>query len=163
GGFLATLGLGLLMSAALGYLLEWVFFSALYGREHLQQVLLTYALILIFDGLRSILAGDDVHAVATPAWLSGALPLGSVMTYPAFRLFISAIGVVVALALYLVLTRTRLGMAVRAAASNREMVQSLGVDVARLYRAVFAGGVALAALAGMIAAPVSSVHPGLGG
>jgi branched-chain amino acid transport system permease protein len=163
GGFVTTLAAGLLLSIALGYVLEWAFFSLLYARNHLQQVLMTYALILVFDELRSILAGDDVHAVALPAWLSGTVRLGAVMTYPIYRLFISAVCLLVALALYLLLSRTRLGMAIRAGASDREMVQSLGVDVRLLYRVVFAGGVALAVLAGMIAAPVSSVYPGMGG
>jgi branched-chain amino acid transport system permease protein len=163
GGFFTAVGVGLLASIALGYLLEWAFFSLLYKRAHLQQVLMTYALILIFDELRSILAGDDVHGVSTPGWLSGAIPLGTVMTYPVYRLFICAVCLLVALALYLVLSRTRLGMAIRAAASDREMAQSLGVDVGRLYRAVFAGGVSLAVVAGMLAAPASSVYPGMGG
>jgi branched-chain amino acid transport system permease protein len=163
GGFFATAGVGLLFAAALGYLLEWAFFSLLYKRAHLQQVLMTYALILIFDELCSILAGDDVHGVPAPPWLSGSIPLGAVMTYPVYRLFISAVCLLVALGLYLVLSRTRLGMAIRAGASDREMAQSLGVSIGPLYRAVFAGGVALAVVAGMLAAPVSSVYPGMGG
>jgi branched-chain amino acid transport system permease protein len=163
GGFFATLAVGVLLSVALGYLLEWTFFSLLYRREHLQQVLMTYALILILEELRSIAAGDDVHGVEVPAWLAGSIPLGAVMTYPVYRLFVSAICLAVALGLYLLLARTRVGMAIRAGASNREMAQSLGVDVRLLFRLVFAGGVALAVLAGMVAAPISSVYPGMGG
>ena len=163
GGFFATLALGLLLSIALGYLLEWSFFSFLYEREHLQQVLMTYGLILVFEELRSILVGDDVHGVTAPEWLSGSVPLGNVMTYPTYRLFISAVCIAVALALYVVLARTRLGMMIRAGASNREMVQAMGINIKFLYRVVFAFGVALAVLAGMIAAPVSSVYPNMGG
>jgi branched-chain amino acid transport system permease protein len=163
GGFFATLALGLLLSIAFGYLLEWSFFSFLYEREHLQQVLMTYGLILVFEELRSILVGDDVHGVAAPAWLSGSVPLGDVMTYPTYRLFFSAVCIAVALGLYFVLARTRLGMMIRAGASNREMVQAMGVNIKFLYRIVFAAGVALAVLAGMIAAPVSSVYPNMGG
>jgi branched-chain amino acid transport system permease protein len=163
GGFFVTLALGLLLSIAFGYLLEWSFFSFLYEREHLQQVLMTYGLILVFEELRSILVGDDVHGVAAPDWLSGSVPLGDVMTYPTYRLFISAVCVAVALGLYLVLARTRLGMMIRAGASNREMVQAMGINIKFLYRVVFAFGVALAVLAGMIAAPVSSVYPNMGG
>ncbi len=163
GGFFTTLALGLLLSIAFGYLLEWSFFSFLYEREHLQQVLMTYGLILVFEELRSILVGDDVHGVAAPAWLSGSVPLGDVMTYPIYRLFISAVCIAVALGLYFVLARTRLGMMIRAGASNREMVQAMGVNIKFLYRIVFAAGVALAVLAGMIAAPVSSVYPNMGG
>jgi branched-chain amino acid transport system permease protein len=162
GGFFTTLLVGLLLSIALGYLLEWAFFSLLYEREHLQQVLMTYGLILIFEELRSILVGDDVHGVQMPDWLAGTIPLGSLMTYPVYRLFISAVCLLVALGMYLVLSSTRLGMAVRAGSVNREMTQSLGVNIDLLYRVVFAAGVALAVLAGMIAAPVSSVYPGMG-
>jgi branched-chain amino acid transport system permease protein len=163
GGFFMTLAVGLLLSIAFGYLLEWSFFSFLYEREHLQQVLMTYGLILVFEELRSIIVGDDVHGVAAPAWLSGSVPLGDVMTYPTYRLFISAVCIAVVLALYFVLARTRLGMMIRAGASNREMVQAMGVNIKFLYRVVFAAGVALAVLAGMIAAPVSSVYPNMGG
>lgn len=162
-GFFMTLMVGLLLSIAFGYLLEWSFFSFLYEREHLQQVLMTYGLILVFEELRSIIVGDDVHGVAAPAWLSGSVPLGDVMTYPTYRLFISAVCIAVALGLYFVLARTRLGMMIRAGASNREMVQAMGVNIKFLYRLVFAAGVALAVLAGMIAAPVSSVYPNMGG
>ena len=163
GGFFMTLAVGLLLSIAFGYLLEWSFFSFLYEREHLQQVLMTYGLILVFEELRSIIVGDDVHGVPAPAWLSGSVPLSDVMTYPTYRLFISAVCIAVALAMYFVLARTRLGMMIRAGASNREMVQAMGINIKFLYRVVFAAGVALAVLAGMIAAPVSSVYPNMGG
>ncbi len=162
GGFFTTLAAGIALSVLLGYLLEWLFFSYLYEREHLQQVLMTYGLILVFEELRSILVGDDVHGVPTPAWLAGSIPLSDIMTYPVYRLFISAVCVALALAMWVVIARTRLGMRVRAGASNREMVRAMGIDIRLLYRIVFAVGVALAALAGMIAAPVSSVYPGMG-
>jgi len=154
---------GVLLSALFGYLLEWAFFSFLYEREHLQQVLMTYALILVFEELRSLLVGNDVHGVKAPDWLAGTIPLGSLMTYPVYRLFASVACIVLAIGLYGVVNRTRLGMMIRAGASNRDMVRGLGIDITRLYRIVFAGGVALAALAGMIAAPMSSVYPGMGG
>jgi branched-chain amino acid transport system permease protein len=162
GGFAAALAIGIVLSIAFGYLLEWVFVSYLYERDHLQQVLMTYGLILVFEELRSILLGDDVHGVAVPAWLAGSVPLGGVMTYPIYRLFMSGACLLVALGLYAVITRTRVGMAIRAGASNREMVQALGVDIRLLYRIVFAAGVALAVFAGMLAAPVTSVYPGMG-
>ena len=160
--FLAMLALGALIAFAFGALLEWAFFSYLYQRDHLQQVLMTYALILVFEECRSLLAGNDVHGVPAPAWLAGSIPLGDLMTYPVYRLFASAACVVVAVALYFVVNRTRLGMMVRAGASNRDMVRGLGIDIRNLYRVVFAAGVALAALAGMIAAPLSSVYPNMG-
>jgi branched-chain amino acid transport system permease protein len=161
--FLLMLGAGVLLAALFGYLLEWAFFSFLYEREHLQQVLMTYGLILVFEEARSLLVGNDVHGVPAPAWLAGTVPLGELMTYPVYRLFASAACIVVGLGLYALVNRTRLGMMIRAGASNRDMVRGLGIDITRLYRIVFAGGVALAALAGMIAAPMSSVYPGMGG
>jgi branched-chain amino acid transport system permease protein len=162
GGFFATLAVGLVLGVVLGYLLEWVFFSYLYEREHLQQVLMTYGLILVFEEVRSLLVGDDVHGVAAPAFLAGSIPLGDVMSYPVYRLFISGVCLALAAGMYLVFTRTRLGMMIRAGSTNREMVQSLGIDIKFLYRVVFAAGVAIAVFAGMIASPVSSVYPGMG-
>ena len=165
GGFFSTLAVGLVLAVLLGYLLEWAFFSFLYEREHLQQVLMTYGLILVFEELRSLIVGDDVHGVAPPPLLAGTLPLGELMTYPVYRLFISGVCLALALGMYLVFTRTRLGMTIRAGSTGkeqREMVQSLGVDIKFLYRVVFAAGVAIAVLAGMVAAPVSSVYPGMG-
>ena len=162
GGFFATLAVGLVLAVLLGYVLEWAFFSFLYEREHLQQVLMTYGLILVFEELRSLTLGDDVHGVAVPDALSGGIALGGLMSYPIYRLFISGVCVALALGMYAVISRTRIGMAIRAGSSNREMVSSLGIDVKRLFRMMFAAGVALATLAGMLAAPVSSVYPGMG-
>lgn len=162
GGFLVTLVVGLIFAIFLGYLLEWLFYSYLYERDHLQQVLMTYGLILVFEEVRSLLLGDDVHSVAIPAWLSASVQLGDIMTYPIYRLFISAICLLLAAAMLIVLTKTRLGMMIRAGSVNREMTQSLGVNIQFLYRLVFASGVAIATFAGMIAAPVTSVYPGMG-
>jgi branched-chain amino acid transport system permease protein len=161
--FLLQLLVGVLLAAAFGYVLEWLFFSYLYQRDHLQQVLMTYSLILVFEELRSILLGNDVHGVQAPPWLRGGLALGDLMTYPIYNLFASGACLLVALGLYWVVNRTRLGMMIRAGASNRDMVRGLGINIRLLYRIVFAAGVALAALAGMIAAPASSVYPGMGG
>jgi branched-chain amino acid transport system permease protein len=157
-----AIALGVVLAVAFGYVLEWAFFSFLYRRDHLQQVLLTYGLILVFEELRSIVVGDDVHGVAVPAALSASIPLGSTMSYPVYNLFISGACLVVAALLFILLRRTRLGMMIRAGASNREMVRSLGIDINLLFRVVFALGVALAAFAGMVAAPASSVYPGMG-
>jgi branched-chain amino acid transport system permease protein len=162
GGFFATLLVGVVLAVLFGYFLEWAFFSFLYEREHLQQVLMTYGLILVFEELRSLLVGDDVHGVAPPDILNGSIALGEMMTYPVYRLFISGVCLALALGMYFVFTRTRLGMMIRAGSTNREMVQSLGIDIQFLYRVVFAAGVAIAVLAGMVAAPVSSVYPGMG-
>ena len=154
---------GIVLAVAFGYLLEWVFFSYLYDREHLQQVLMTYGLILVFEELRSLLVGDDVHGVAIPELLAGSIAIGNGMTYPVYRLFVSGLCLALALGMYVLISKTRLGMMVRAGATNREMVQSLGINITLLYRVVFAVGVALAVFAGMIAAPMSSVYPGMGG
>ncbi len=162
GGFFAVLAVGLVLSVIFGYLLEWAFYSFLYEREHLQQVLMTYGLILVFEELRSLLVGDDVHGVAIPPLLAGSIALSDVQQYPVYRLFISGVCIALALGMYFVFTRTRLGMMIRAGSTNREMVQSLGIDITFLYRVVFAAGVAIAVLAGMVAAPVSSVYPGMG-
>ncbi len=160
--FIVMLVAGVVLAAVFGYVLEWAFFSYLYQRDHLQQVLMTYGLILVFEELRSLLVGNDVHGVKAPPWLDGSFALGDLMSYPWYRLFASAACVLLAIGLYFVVNRTRLGMMIRAGASNRDMVRGLGIDIRRLYRIVFAAGVALAALAGMIAAPMSSVYPGMG-
>ena len=159
--FLAVL-IGVPLSVALGMALEWLLFSRLYRRDHLEQVLLTYGLILIFEELRSLAVGNDVHGVAVPAALAGSIRLTETLSYPIYRLWMSGVCLVLAGVLYLLIHRTRLGMMIRAGATNREMVQSLGLDVRRIYRWVFGLGVALAAFAGMVAAPASSVYPGMG-
>ena len=128
GGFLVTLVVGLIFAIFLGYLLEWLFYSYLYERDHLQQVLMTYGLILVFEEIRSLLLGDDVHSVAIPDWLSASIQLGDIMTYPTYRLFISGMCLLLAAAMLIVLTKTRLGMMIRAGSVNREMTQSLGVS-----------------------------------
>jgi branched-chain amino acid transport system permease protein len=150
------------LAAALGLLLEALLFRHLYRRDHLYQVLLTYGLILVFEELRSLAFGDDVHGVAVPRGLDFSIALTDTLSYPVYRLALSAACLAVALGLYAVVQRTRLGMTIRAGSTNREMVQLLGIDIGRLYRIVFALGVALAAFAGMIAAPVASVFPGMG-
>lgn len=153
---------GLAIVFVLGLLLERGLFSRLYRRDHLHQVLLTFGLILIFEELRSVLFGDDVHGVPVPALLEGSIPLTETLSYPVYRLFISAVCLALAGGMYAVIQKTRVGMTVRAGSTNREMVQSLGINVDRLYTLVFAVGATLAGLAGMIAAPVSSVFPGMG-
>ena len=153
---------GIVLSVAIGVLLEWLLISRLYRRDHLYQVLLTYGLILMAEELRSVVWGDDVHGVAVPALLSASIRLTETLSYPVYRLWISAVCIVLAFGMYWLIARTRLGMTIRAGASNREMVACLGVNIELIYRLVFALGVALAAFAGMIAAPVSSVFPGMG-
>lgn len=162
GNLLYTIVLGTLLSVALGVALEWALFSHLYRRNHLQQVLLTYGLILIFEELRSMLVGDEVYSVNVPSWLDFAVPLGDVMTYPAYRLFMSGVCLVIATGLYFLIQRTLIGARIRAGASDRGMVQVLGINVDLLFRLVFSLGVGLAAFAGMINAPAATVSPGMG-
>ena len=158
--FLAIL-IAVPLSILLGLALEYLF-RPLYRRDHLYQVLLTYGLILVLEESRSLIFGDDVHGVKIPDFLDFSLPLTANLSYPVYRLGISLVCLALAGAMALLIARTRLGMAIRAGASNREMVQSLGIDVGLVFRLVFAAGVALAAFAGMIAAPVASVFPGMG-
>jgi branched-chain amino acid transport system permease protein len=163
GNFWIALPAGVVLTVALGMLIEWLFIRKLYARDHLYQVLLTYGLILAFEELRGIIWGNDVHGVNVPAPFTGSIQLTETLSYPVYRLWISGVVVVLAAAMYFLIQRTRLGMMIRAGASNREMVQLLGINIQMVYRFVFAFGVALAAFAGMISAPVSSVFPGMGG
>jgi branched-chain amino acid transport system permease protein len=162
GSFVAALVAGLAVSIALGWLVERTLIRHLYRRDHLYQVLLTYGLILIFNEGQRLVWGNDVHGVAMPAALAGSIRLTDTQAYPVYRLFISACCIAVAFGMYLVIQRTRLGMAIRAGASNREMVEALGLDIDRLFALVFSLGAALAAFAGMLSAPISSVYPGMG-
>ncbi len=162
GSLVVAIVLGVVLSVALGVVLEWALFSRLYRRDHLEQVLLTYGLILVFEELRSIVVGNDVHGVNVPEALAGSIRLTETLSYPVYRLFMSVVCVVVGALLWVLIQRTRVGMTIRAGASNRDMVQSLGVNINLVYRLVFALGVGLAAFAGMITAPVSSVYPGMG-
>ena len=162
GSFWLAIPLGAAVALTIGILLEITLFRRLYKRDHLYQVLLTFGLILIFEELRSVLFGDDVHGVAVPALLDYSVRLTDTLSYPVYRLFITAVCLLIAGAMYLVIQRTRLGMMIRAGSNNREMAASLGINIPLLFALVFAFGVVLAALAGMIAAPVSSVFPGMG-
>ena len=157
-----ALPFAVLIAFAIGLLLETTIFSRLYRRDHLYQVLLTFGLILIFEELRSIAFGDDVHGVAVPALLNFSIPLTETLSYPVYRLFVTLVCLLIAGLMYFVIHRTRTGMRIRAGNSNREMAASLGVNMPLLFALVFASGVALAAFAGAIAAPISSVFPGMG-
>ncbi|NMF88151.1 branched-chain amino acid ABC transporter permease [Aromatoleum petrolei] len=162
GNLLVAILVGIVLSVLIGFLLEWALFSRLYKRDHLDQVLLTYGLILIFEELRSLLVGDDVHGVPIPELLSASIQLSDTLNYPVYRLFMSAVCILLAIVMYWLIRYTRLGMMIRAGSSNREMVQALGINIDLIYRIVFGLGVTLAAFAGMLAAPVSSVYPGMG-
>jgi branched-chain amino acid transport system permease protein len=154
--------IGVAIAFAIGLLMETTIFSRLYKRDHLDQVLLTFGLILVFEELRSIFFGDEVHGVAVPQLLDYSIPLTDTLSYPVYRLFVTAVCLVIAGLLYFVIHKTRVGMMIRAGNSNREMAAALGVNIPLLFALVFAVGMALAAFAGTIAAPISSVFPGMG-
>ena len=162
GNFWVGLFAGVLVALFLGLALEWLFIRFLYDRDHLQQVLVTYGLILIFSELRSILWGDDVHSVPIPELLSGSIQLTENLAYPIYRLWLSGVCIVIAILMYVGIQHTRLGMMIRAGESDRDMTKALGINIGLVYRFVFALGVSLAAFSGMISAPIASVFPGMG-
>lgn len=162
GNLFLAIAVGAVLAALFGLALEWLLFRHFYERDHLDQVLLTFGLIYIFEELRSLLWGDNVHGVAVPSLLDWSIPLTDTLSYPVYRLFMSGLCIALALGLYLLIAKTRLGMKIRAGAFNREMAESLGVNIKLLHALVFALGVGLAAVAGMVAAPVSSVYPNMG-
>ena len=146
----------------IGVVVERLAIARLYSRDHLSQVLLTYGLVLLFNELQRILWGNDVHGVPTPASLAFTIPLGETQTWAAWRVFTSAACICIALGMRQIVLRTRFGMRVRAGASNAEMVEALGIDVRRLFSILFSAGTVLAGLAGMLAAPLTTVYPGMG-
>lgn len=162
GSLALAIGLALPATFLLGWVVERFAISFLYQRDHLYQVLLTYGLILIFNELQRIIWGNDVHGVTVPTVLAGVVQLTESQSYPVYRLFISAVCILVAAAMYVGIHWTRIGMMIRAGSSSREMVQMLGIDVGRLFAIVFSVGAALTAFAGILAAPINSVYPGMG-
>jgi len=165
-GLLESIFVALLLAIPLaiitGFVIERIAIRFLYRRDHLDQVLLTYGLILIFNEAQRTLWGSDVHSVAPPTLLSGSISLTEDQQYPTYRLFISGICLVVGAGLYAVIQRTKVGMRVRAASENPEITQALGINSDRLFTFVFVAGATLAAFSGMIAAPVEAVYPGMG-
>lgn len=159
---LLAIVLGAALAFVLGWALEWALFRHFYQRDHLDQVLLTFGLICLFEESRSLLWGDDVHAVPVPPMLDGSVALTDTLSYPVYRLFMMALCVALAFGLYVLIARTRLGMKIRAWAFNREMAEALGVNIRLVHSVVFGVGMVLAVVAGMIAAPISSVYPNMG-
>jgi branched-chain amino acid transport system permease protein len=154
--------LALVGTLAVGMIVELVALRTLYERDHLDQVLATFGLILFFNELVAILWGRAALYTTMPAWLSGQLELFAGVRYPTYRAAIIVVGIAVAVLLWYVVTRTRLGMLIRAGASNRTMVAALGVNIRLLYTVVFGFGAALAGLAGLMAGPIYTVQPGMG-
>jgi branched-chain amino acid transport system permease protein len=162
GDIFLALAIGIPIAFAFGAAIEWLFIRHLYNRDHLQQVLLTFGLILIFNELQRMLWGTRPHSVPIPSYLAGSVKLSDVLSYPVYRIAVAAFCVALALAMMFVIQKTRIGRMIRAGESNREMVEVLGIDTRLLFRFVFAAGVSLAAAAGIIAAPIESVYPGIG-
>lgn len=145
-----------------GLAIERSILRELYERDHLQQVVATFGIILTANELVRVIFGSAPQFSAVPTILSKSIEFGGVFTYPSYRLLVIGASLAVAAGMFLLIQKSRLGMLIRAGASNRRMVSALGVDVARLYMFVFGLGAALAALAGALAGPILSVQPGMG-
>lgn len=162
GSFMLGLAAALPASAVCGMIVEWSVLRKLYEREHLDQVLATFGLIMFFNELTRVLWGRQPLFMDVPQWLEGGIQLMPGLTYPIYRLAVIGVGLMVALALWLLFSRTRLGMQIRAGASNRQMVSALGVNISMLYTLVFGLGTLLAGLAGVMAGPILAVESGMG-
>ena len=162
GSYLAGVALGLAGTLVVGMLVEVIALRTLYDRDHLDQVLATFGLILFFNELVAILWGRAALFASVPPFLSGHIDLFTGSSYPKYRMAIIFVGLLTALILWYVVTHTRLGMLIRAGASNRAMVAALGVNIRLLYTVVFGFGAALAGLAGLLAGPIYNVQPGMG-
>ena len=162
GSFLLALAASLVAAAAAGALMELVVIRRLYARDHLDHVLATFALILIFSEGTRWLFGSFPLYLDIPDALSGPISLPFGIDYPRYRLAIIGIGLVVAFAMYLLITRTRIGIQIRAGEEDREMIAALGVDISKLYTIVFALGAALAGFAGALIGAIQSVQVGMG-
>jgi branched-chain amino acid transport system permease protein len=153
---------GLLAAFLVGVALELTAMRRLYARDHLDQVLVTFGLILIFNELVRIIWGSAPLYIPIPPILDGSIELLDGVGYPVYRLFLIALGTIVACLLYLLIAKTKVGMLIRAGASNRELVESFGLDVRLLFTFVFGLGAVLAALGGITMAPILSVESGMG-
>lgn len=162
GNFLLAVICALPIVAFVGYLVERFVARPLYRRHHLDHVLATYGLILVIDTLVHLFWGPEGIAVPLPTWLQGQVPLGGDLVVPTFRLLIIGAGLAAAAGLFWLVNYTRLGMLIRAGASNRTMVSALGIDIEMLFALVFALGALLAGLAGMLIAPITEASIGMG-
>jgi branched-chain amino acid transport system permease protein len=162
GSFLLALVIAVPATALAGALLEAAVLRHFYHRGHLDQVLVTFGLILVLNEIVKMIWGAVPVPLPVPQLLSGSVTLFADVTYPSFRLAILGVGAVVALGLYAVVAHTRIGMWVRAGASNRDIASAMGVNVELIFSLVFAAGAALAGLAGIMAGPINAVQVGMG-
>src|SRR5215470_2105326 len=162
GSFVLGALLGLVATLIVGMMVDVLALRRLYGRDHLDQVLGTFGLILFFNELVRLIWGPAGLSLPVPGWLSTAVEILPGIYYPSYRIAIIVVALLVALFLYIVVMRTRLGMLIRAGAANREMVGALGINIKRLYTLVFGLGAALAGLAGLMQAPILTVQIGMG-
>ncbi len=162
GSFVLGLLVALPAAALAGLMVELLVLRRLYARDHLDQVLATFGLILFFNALVQLVWGRQPLFMDVPEALAGTVELIPGVPYPAYRLAIISTGLMVAGALYVLIQRTRLGMQIRASASNREMAEAIGINTPLLYSLVFALGALLAGLAGLMAAPILAVESGMG-
>lgn len=162
GSFVLGLLVALPLSALVGMAVEFVVLRRLYEREHLDQVLATFGLILFFNELTRIIWGRQPLFMDAPIWLAGSVELLPGLIYPVYRLAVIGVGLFVAFSLWLMFAKTRLGMQIRAGASNREMIGALGVNIKLLYTLVFGLGSMLAGLAGVMSGPILAVESGMG-
>jgi branched-chain amino acid transport system permease protein len=162
GSFLAALVLALLASLGFGLVLEFVVFRHLYDRDHLDQVIATFGIILFLNQGVKLVWGAAPLSLPIPDALSGSVVLMPGLLYPVWRIVIIVSGLAAGLVLYGLVTHTRIGMLVRAGATNAAMVSALGVDIRRLFMIVFGFGTMLAGFAGIMIAPILSVEPGMG-
>ena len=162
GSFLLGVLAALPAAALAGMLVEVLVLRRLYRKEHLDQVLATFGLIMFFNELTRIIWGRQPLFMDVPAWLAGSVTIIPGVPYPAYRIAVIVVGCLVGLLLYLLFTRSRLGMQIRAGASNREMAGALGVNIRLLYTLVFGLGTLLAGLAGVMAGPILAVEAGMG-
>ena len=160
--FLLSLALALIGALIFGFVIEVAVYRHLYGRDHLDQVLATFGIILFLTEAVRMIFGPTSLSLPMPEALSGSIRLMPGLLYPVYRLVIIAAGIAVAFLLYVLVNHTRIGMLVRAGASNAPMVSALGVDIGRLFSAIFGFGAMLAAFAGVIVAPILAIEPNMG-
>ena len=160
--FVLAVILAVPLTLVVGYVAERLVARSIYARDHLDHVLATFGLILIFDTGVHLLWGAEGMSIPLPDWLQGQVAFSSTIEVPSYRIAIIAVGLAVALGMFFVVTKTRIGMLIRAGASNRTMVQALGIDIKNLFSLVFAAGAAIAGLAGMMIAPITEASIGMG-